>query len=145
MAGSIGLTTKFGYRPFKSASGTTYTTLASVTSITPGSFSFEKPESTTLDSTQKDYVRGLADRESGLTINFNPGDAGFYATKAALVTSSTANYDFVVTWVDGSTTAFSGFVSEWKPSDVAPNEVLTVDITITVLSPDTDTPATTAH
>ena len=112
MPGTTGLNTTFGYRPYNSASGVAYITLAGVQKITPGSSTFEKPEVTHLQSTQKDYVRALADREAGLTLLFDPGDASFYTTKAALVTGPIANHDFVVTWVDGSKTAFSGFVSD---------------------------------
>ena len=141
MFASTGLNTKFGYRPYGSASGTAYVNAATVSKITPAKYSFEKAEATILASTQKDYVRSLADREASVSIRKDLGDVAFATMKTALVDSATANYDFCITYPDNSTQTFSGFVSDWSPADVEPTGVMSVDLTITIISPAVDSPA----
>lgn len=141
MSASTGSFAKFGYRPFGSASGVAYINAATVSKISPAKYSFEKADATILSSTQKDYVRSLADRESSLTIRRDFDDTGFPVMKTALVDSATSVYDFQITYPDGSTQTFSGFVSEWTPSDVEPTSVMSVDITITIVTPAPEHPA----
>ena len=138
---SVGLKTKFGYRPFGSPVGTAYINLATVSKISPAHFSFTKAEATVLASSQNDYNRALADIEVGVTLRFDLGDSTFAQAKADLVTGATANWDFAITWSDNSMETFSGFVSEFTPSDITPNETMSVDMTITVVTPALDNPA----
>ena len=104
---TIGLGTKFGYRPLGSAANTAYNYAATVSAIKPCKYSWDKPDATVLASTQKDYVRGLAERESGMTIRRDLGDAAFAAMKTALCDSAVANYDFQILYTDGSAQSFS--------------------------------------
>ncbi len=109
----------------------TFDDVGSVASITPPQLSRDTVEVSSLDPGDgyKQYLVGLKDGgEVTVTVNFDTADAGQTALYSAYEDGESHNFKIV--FPDASNWAFAGYITGYAPADVAPADVMQVEVTI---------------
>lgn len=126
---AVGLGSKFQIK-----SGTTYTDIAMVSSITPPQISVDDVEIEDIDPVDgyKRYLPGLKDGgEVTVTLNFDPADTG--QTSLADKLEAQTIEDFRIVYPNGTDAwSFKGYVKGYAPQDLGASDVMQVEVTIKV-------------
>lgn len=110
-----------------------FTDVASVAKIAPPQPSRDTTDVEELDPPDqvKRKLPGLIDAgEVGLTLNFDPADAGHTALEADFYAGTIKQYRILLP--NNYAWTCTGFVSGWKPSELDAGSVLQAEVTITV-------------
>lgn len=90
-------------------------------------------EVTNLDSTSKEFIAGLRDNGQA-TVNFHsdPSDIGQQVLRSSFAASGSIASNFVITFANGKTRSFNGFVMNFGEPQIGVDQVLTGAATIRV-------------
>jgi hypothetical protein len=90
-------------------------------------------EVTNLDSTSKEFIAGLRDNgQATVSFHSDPADAGQQVLRSSFAASGSIASPFVVTFANGKTRSFNGFVMNFGEPQVGVDQVLMGAATIRI-------------
>lgn len=129
---TTGLKTKFMR---EGATAETFEAVASVASIQPPQYQRNMTEVDELDPADEliQRVHGLVDAgEISVTLNFDPDSTAQTALEEDFWTAAVKKYQIKLP--NGKGWTMSAIVSGWAPQEIAPEDVIQIEVTLTVKS-----------
>lgn len=109
----------------------TYTTINQVTSITPVGQNRSLIDVTNLSSTAREYKKAIKDgQEINLTIQYDPDDTGHSNLRTDMNSETARSYRVTFTDSPAQTVTFDALVTNWSITNVAIDQVLTLEVTL---------------